>query len=34
VDFDLANSFVIRGSSIASAGLLFKPVIHASVTGQ
>lgn len=32
VDFDLANSFVLRGNTIASAGLLFKPVIRATVT--
>jgi hypothetical protein len=34
VDFDLANSFVLRGNTIASGGLLFKPVIRASVTAQ
>jgi len=34
VDFDLANSFALRGSTIASAGLIFKPVIRASVTAQ
>lgn len=28
VDFDVKNSFVIRGSSIASSGLIFKPVIR------
>lgn len=31
VDFDAANSFVIRGNSITQNGLLFKPVIHATV---
>lgn len=30
VDFDLDNSFVMRGNSITQNGLLFKPVIHAS----
>lgn len=34
VDFDLANSFVLRGNTIASAGLTFKPVIRGSVTAQ
>ena len=28
VDFDVSQSFVIRGSSIASSGLIFKPVIR------
>ena len=32
VDFDLNNSFVMRGNSIAKNGLLFKPVIHATIT--
>lgn len=32
VDFDLENSFVIRGNSVARNGLLFKPVIKAQVT--
>lgn len=31
VDFLVANSFVMRGSSMAQNGLLFTPVIHASV---
>jgi hypothetical protein len=31
VDFDVNNSFVIRGSSIASSGLIFKPVIRGTV---
>jgi hypothetical protein len=30
VDFDVSQSFVIRGSSIASSGLTFKPVIRGS----
>ena len=30
VDFDLANSFVLRGNSIAQNGLLFKPVVRAT----
>ncbi len=29
VDFDLANSFVLRGSTLTQNGLLFKPVITA-----
>ena len=32
VDFDVNNSFVMRGNSINKNGLLFKPVINASVT--
>ena len=32
VDFDLENSFAIRGTSITRNGLLFKPVIKAEVT--
>lgn len=32
VDFDLENSFVVRGNSISKNGLLFKPVIRAEVT--
>ena len=32
VDFDVANSFVMRGASITQNGLLFKPVIQATVT--
>ena len=31
VDFMVLNSFVMRGNSIAQNGLLFTPVIHASV---
>ena len=31
VDFDLANSFVLRGNSLSLNGLLFKPVIRATV---
>jgi hypothetical protein len=31
VDFMVLNSFVMRGSSIAQNGLLFTPVVHASV---
>lgn len=31
VDFNLDQSFVLRGNSIAQLGLLFKPVIQASV---
>lgn len=31
VDFDVANSFVMRGASITQNGLLFKPVIQATV---
>ncbi len=31
VDFDVDNSFVLRGNSLSQNGLLFKPVIHASV---
>lgn len=32
VDFDVSNSFVMRGNTIAQNGLLFKPVIKATVT--
>lgn len=32
VDFDVNNSFVQRGNSIQKNGLLFKPVIHATIT--
>jgi len=32
VDFDVNSSFVQRGNSIAKNGLLFKPVIHATIT--
>ena len=32
VDFDVNSSFVVRGNSIAKNGLLFKPVIHATIT--
>jgi hypothetical protein len=31
VDFDVANSFVMRGNTILQNGLLFKPVINGSV---
>ena len=31
VDFDVANSFVLRGNSLSQNGLLFKPVIRATV---
>lgn len=31
VDFNLANSFVLRGNTIMQGGLLFKPVITATV---
>jgi hypothetical protein len=31
VDFDLDNSFVLRGNSITQLGLIFKPVIQASI---
>lgn len=31
VDFDVANSFVMRGNSLAQNGLLFKPVVKATV---
>lgn len=31
VDFDVANSFVLRGNTIQQNGLLFKPVINGSV---
>jgi hypothetical protein len=31
VDFDVANSFVMRGNSLSLNGLLFKPVIKATV---
>lgn len=37
VDFDLGNSFVLRGNSISANGLLFKPVIRATamdITGS
>lgn len=30
IDFDLDNSFVMRGNSITKNGLLFKPVVKAS----
>ena len=30
VDFDVGNSFVLRGNSLSQNGLLFKPVIRAS----
>lgn len=31
LDFDVGRSFVMRGNTISKNGLLFKPVIHASV---
>ncbi|MGI8784654.1 MAG: DUF4382 domain-containing protein [Acidobacteriota bacterium] len=31
LDFDVGRSFVMRGNSLSQNGLLFKPVIHASV---
>ncbi len=31
VDFDVSNSFVMRGNTILQNGLLFKPVIHATL---
>jgi hypothetical protein len=31
VDFDVANSFVMRGNSLSQQGLLFKPVVKATV---
>jgi hypothetical protein len=31
VDFDVGNSFVMRGNSLSQNGLLFKPVVRASV---
>ncbi len=31
LDFDVGRSFVMRGNSLSKNGLLFKPVIHASV---
>ena len=34
VDFDLANSFVLRGNTIHNNGLLFKPVIRGTVIDQ
>lgn len=34
IDFDLDNSFVLRGSSITQLGLIFKPVIQASITSN
>lgn len=32
IDFNVANSFVLRGNTIKQNGLLFKPVIQATVT--
>jgi hypothetical protein len=32
LDFDVGNSFVMRGNSLAQNGLLFKPVVKATVT--
>ena len=34
VDFDLGSSFVLRGSTIKNNGLLFKPVIRATVSNN
>ncbi|HXT14176.1 MAG TPA: DUF4382 domain-containing protein [Gemmatimonadaceae bacterium] len=34
VDFDVNNSFVQRGNTIAQNGLLFKPVIKATITNK
>lgn len=34
VDFDLGNSFVMRGNTISQNGLLFKPVVRASAQGS
>jgi len=34
VDFDLGNSFVMRGNSITRNGLLFKPVIRATASEE
>ena len=34
LDFDLDQSFVLRGNSILQLGLLFKPVIRATVIAQ
>jgi len=31
IDFDVGNSFVMRGNSISQNGLLFKPTLTASV---
>jgi len=31
VDFDVGNSFVMRGNSLSQNGLLFKPVIHGTM---
>ena len=31
VDFDVAQSFVLRGNSLAQNGLLYKPVIRGTV---
>jgi hypothetical protein len=31
VDFDINNSFVMRGNAIAQNGLLFKPVVRATI---
>lgn len=33
VDFDLGNSFVLRGNTIMENGLLFKPVVRATASG-
>ena len=34
IDFDVGQSFVLRGNTIMQNGLLFKPVIHATITGS
>ena len=34
VDFDVNDSFVMRGNSIKNNGLLFKPVVKATITQQ
>lgn len=34
IDFDIEQSFVLRGSTLLQNGLLFKPVIRASVTEE
>ena len=31
IDFDVAQSFVLRGNSLAQNGLLFKPVIRGTL---
>lgn len=34
IDFDIEQSFVLRGNTLLQNGLLFKPVIRASVTAE